>query len=128
MNSKIQTHKDLIVWQKSVDLVLDIYKITETFPKEERYGLTSQLRRATVSIPSNIAEGKYRGSRKDFAHFLRIALGSSAEIETQILVANKLGWLKEKDFVRISTLLSEVGKMLNGLCQKLVAGNRQLTT
>jgi four helix bundle protein len=128
MNSKIQTHKDLIVWQKSVDLVLDIYKITETFPKEERYGLTSQLRRATVSIPSNIAEGKYRGSRKDFAHFLRIALGSSAEIETQILVANKLGWLKEKDFVRIGALLSEVGKMLNGLCQKLVAGSRQLTT
>ena len=122
----VKTHKDLIVWQKAIDLTLDIYKTTEGFPKEERYGLTSQLRRAAVSIPSNVAEGRYRGSRKDFAHFVRIALGSSAEIETQILIAQKFGWLNEKDFLRISDLLSQVGKMLNGLVQKLAAGSRQL--
>ena len=82
MDMKILSHRDLLVWQKSVELVVEIYKLTENFPKSEIYGTTSQMRRAAVSIPSNIAEGKSRGTRKDFRHFLLNSFGSGAELET----------------------------------------------
>jgi len=85
----IHSYKELIVWQKGLDLVFAVYKLTSFFPKEETYGLISQMRRAAVSIPSNIAEGRERGTKKDYLQFLRIAKGSSAELETQILVAEK---------------------------------------
>ena len=88
--NKINTYRDLIVWQKSMDLVVEIYKLTKNFPKSEIYGLTSQMKRCAVSIPSNIAEGRRRGSRKDYRHFLIIAYGSGAELETQIEIVKRL--------------------------------------
>lgn len=90
MMETLHSYKDLIVWQKAIKLAVMIYQITSSFPKEEVYGLTSQLRRAAVSIPSNIAEGRHRGSRKDFLQFLRIAYASGAEVETQLLIAKEV--------------------------------------
>ncbi|OGZ46914.1 MAG: hypothetical protein A3J54_01740 [Candidatus Ryanbacteria bacterium RIFCSPHIGHO2_02_FULL_45_13b] len=107
------TYKDLIVWQKAIELVLEIYNVTNQFPREEIYGLTSQMRRAAVSIPSNIAEGKLRRSQKEFRQFLLIAFGSGGELETQVVIAKKLPKLKELDYSRIDALLLEVMKMIN---------------
>ena len=115
----IQSHKDLIVWQKGVDLVLSIYKLTKDFPKEEIYGITSQIRRAAISIPSNIAEGRSRGTRKDFAQFLRIAFGSGAELETQLLIAKKLSFGQEIGYNKVADQLDEVMRMLNAMIHKL---------
>ena len=89
----INSHKDLIVWQKSIKLCKSIYKLTDKFPKEETFGLTSQMRRCAVSIPSNIADGRNRGTRKDFSQFLRIALGSASELETQIEISRELSYM-----------------------------------
>ena len=88
--------KELMVWQKAIDLVTEIYKITRAFPKEEVFGLVSQMQRAAVSIPSNIAEGHERNSEKEFAQFLCIARGSLAELETQIIIAEKLSYIMKK--------------------------------
>ena len=93
MESKIQRFRDLKVWQKGVELVKEIYKITKNFPKEELYGLSSQMRRASVSIPSNIAEGFRRRYAKEYKQFLRIALGSCAELETQVVIAKELKYI-----------------------------------
>lgn len=112
-NEIIQTYKDLIVWQKSMDLVVAVYELTEQFPKSEMYGLTSQMRRCTVSIPSNIAEGRRRGSRKDYRHFLIIAYGSGAELETQIEIAKRLPFGTNLNYNKLDSLLIEVMKMLN---------------
>jgi four helix bundle protein len=112
METKINSYKDLIVWQKAVDLVVEIYRLTENFPKAETYGITSQMRRSAVSIPSNIAEGRRRGSRKDFRQFLIISYGSGAELETQIEIAKKLPLGSSIDFEKADTLLLEVMKML----------------
>lgn len=117
--SKIHSYKDLIVWQKAVDLVVEVYTLTEHFPKEERYGLTSQIQRAAVSIPSNIAEGRCRGSKKDFRQFLRIAYASGAELETQIIIAKKLAKTKNIEYAAVDSLLEEVMKMLNVILAKL---------
>ena len=115
----INSHRDLIVWQRAMDLVVGIYEITETFPKTEIYGLTSQIRRAAVSIPSNIAEGKNRDTRKDYRHFLMIAYGSGAELETQIEIAKRLSFSKNLDYTRVDGLLNEVMRMLNKLTSEL---------
>ncbi|MEK7622180.1 MAG: four helix bundle protein [Patescibacteria group bacterium] len=115
----IQSHKDLLVWQKGIDLVLVIYQLTKDFPKEEVYGLTSQIRRAAISIPSNIAEGRNRGTRKDFAQFLRIAFGSGAELETQLLIARKLSFGQEIGYNKVDDQLNEVMRMLNAMIHKL---------
>jgi len=111
--NKINTYKDLIVWQKSMDLVVEIYKLTEYFPKSEIYGLTSQMKRCAVSVPSNIAEGRRRGSRKDYRHFLVIAYGSGAELETQIEIVRRLQFNRNLDFTKVDNLLNEVMRMLN---------------
>jgi four helix bundle protein len=116
---KIESYKDLIVWQKSVELVTDIYKLTERFPKTEMYGLTSQARRAAVSIPSNIAEGKRRGTQKDYRKFLLIAYGPGSELETQILIAKNLDFISDEITENVDGLLDEVMKMLNVLIRKL---------
>lgn len=116
----MKSYKDLIVWQKSVDLSVMIYQITEGFPKSEIYSLTSQIRRCSVSIPSNIAEGQRRGHKTEYIQFLRIAFGSGAELETQILIALKIGYLDEKQFNQINELLQEIMKMLNKLISVLV--------
>jgi len=115
----ISSHKGLIVWQKSMRLVVNLYEITEKFPREEIFGITSQMRRAAVSIPSNIAEGRSRGSRKDFCNFLRIANGSAAELETQIEIAEQLIKTKHLNFSEIKELLTEVRKMLNAMISKM---------
>lgn len=110
---KIQTYKDLIVWQKSMDLVVGVYNLTDKFPKTEVYGLISQMRRSAVSIPSNIAEGRRRGGGKEYRQFLLISYGSGAELETQIEIAKRLCFGKEIDYNNIDSLLSEVMRMLN---------------
>ncbi len=119
MTEIIKSHKDLIVWQKSVQLSLIIYNLTADFPAREIYALSSQMRRAVVSIPSNIAEGKSRGTRKDFAHFLHMSYGSSAELETQLLIAKQLNFCVNEKFNETNSLLSEVSKMLRVMIEKL---------
>lgn len=119
----IESYRDLIVWQKSIELVVAVYKLTEKFPKTELYGLTSQIRRAAVSIPSNIAEGRCRGSRKDFRHFLLNAFGSGAELETQIVIAKRLGYCQDIESKDTDKLLNEVMKMLNKIISNLKAIN-----
>ena len=116
---KLNSYKDLIVWQKSMDLVVRIYALTESFPKEEIYGLTSQMRRAAISIPSNIAEGRRRGSRKDYRQFLIIAYGSGAELETQIEIAKRLPFGQNLNYNQVDSLLSEVMRMLNKMTYEL---------
>ena len=97
MVDKIKTHKDLDVWKESLELARLVYLMTSKFPKEELYGITQQIRRSAVSIPSNIAEGAARNSQKEFIQFLHIALGSLAELETQLLLSEKLGFIKENE-------------------------------
>lgn len=123
MEGIIRTHKDLIVWQKAVDLVVIIYSITENFPKTEMYGLTSQMRRAAVSIPSNIAEGRRRNTRNDFRHFSTIAFGSGAELETQIEIAKRLSFCGGLSYSGAESLLNEVMKMLNTMIINLQTGS-----
>ena len=94
---EMKTHKDLEIWNLGVQLVEAIYRVTSTFPKEEIYGLISQIRRAAVSIPSNIAEGAARNSLKEFIQFLYVSLGSLSELETQIIISQKLGYLQDQD-------------------------------
>jgi four helix bundle protein len=118
-NTQINTYKDLIVWQKSMQLVFEIYKVTEGFPKEEMYGLTSQIRRAAVSIPTNIAEGRFRGTKKDYTQFLRISYSSGAELETEIEIARNLFKTKHLDYKKVDDLLLEVMKILNVMIRKL---------
>jgi four helix bundle protein len=109
------SYRDLQVWQSSIDLAERIYRLTSTFPKSELYGLTSQLRRASVSVPSNIAEGWARRSRKDYQRFVEIALGSNDELQTQLVIADRLG-LAEKTLLAETVALSDqVGRMLQGL-------------
>ena len=114
-----KSYRDLIVWQKGMDLVEDVYRKTIGFPKEELYGLTSQLRRAAVSIPSNIAEGQGRKSTKEFLHHLSIAYGSLCEVETHCLIAHRLGYLERRDLDHLVTQSSEIGRIINGLSSKL---------
>ena len=117
--AQINTYKDLIVWQKAMELVVAVYKLTENFPPTERYGLSSQIRRSAISIPSNIAEGRRRDSRKDYHHFLIIAYSSGAELETQIEIAKRLPFGKNLDYLKIDQLLEEVMKMLNKILSNL---------
>ncbi len=115
----IRNYQDLTVWQKAMDLVTEIYRISKTFPKEELYGLTNQMRRAAVSIPSNIAEGHARKSRVEYVNFLSIAQGSRAELETQLLIAVRLRYLTKEDAHDGMALLDEIGRMITTIKQKL---------
>ena len=110
-----KSYRDLVAWQKAMDLVTAIYRCTATFPREEIYGLTSQLRRAAVSIPSNIAEGQGRHGAAEFRHFLRQACGSLMEVETQVLIAERLQFMKPNESKEILSASTELGKILNGL-------------
>ena len=109
------SYKNLIVWQRSIELVVEIYNLTDKFPKTEIYGLTSQMRRSAVSIPSNIAEGRRRGYQKEFTHFLTISYGSGAELETQLEISKRLSFLNDSEYKKAEQLLEEVMKMLNKL-------------
>lgn len=114
-----QDTSKLIVWQKSHELVLKIYEITKSFPKDEQFGLTSQIRRASVSIPSNIVEGKARGSNKDYNRFLMIARGSLEEVKYQMLLAKDLKYIDEEVYKEVYRRMDEVGRLLSGLIKKL---------
>lgn len=112
-------YKDLLVWQKGIVLVKEIYKLTKSFPNDERFGLVSQMRRAAVSIPSNIAEGQARHTTKEFVQFISHPEGSVAELETQLVIAMELDYCAVGDAVRASDLAAELKRMLNGLRRKL---------
>ncbi len=119
MNYKIQSYRDLIVWQKAMDLVVAVYHLSEKFPKSEIYGLTAQMRRSAVSIPSNIAEGRRGGSKKEFRQFLIIAFGSGLELETQIEISKRLSFYQNINYSKADNLLSEVMKILNKIIYTL---------
>lgn len=111
--------RDLMVWQRSMDLVERIYEISAAFPRDERFGLTAQIRRAAVSVPSNIGEGSRRKKRKAFLNHLDIALGSQAEVEVQLEIAQRLRLLKMADYKQTQIAVEEIGRMLNGLIVSL---------
>ena len=115
----IKSYKELIVWQKSIDLVIEIYKLTDKFPKSELYGIISQMRRAAISIPSAIAEGYGRKSSKEYLQYYSIAYGSALELETQIIISKKLQFISETNFYKAELLLEEVCKMLNSMIYKI---------
>jgi four helix bundle protein len=112
---KHHSFRDLKVWQQSMTLVQDIYRLTKQFPREERFGLTAQIRRAAISIPSNIGEGKRRRTDAAFLNHLDIALGSQGEVEVQLEIAMLLGFLKPSDYHKVQPMVEEIGRMLNGL-------------
>ena len=112
-------YKELTVWQKSMDVVEEIYRLTKKLPKEEIYGLTNQIRRAAVSIPSNIAEGNGRAVTGDYVRFLTIARGLNAEVETQLLLCVRLGYLSQEEIESTLSLSDEIGRMLNSMVKKL---------
>jgi len=117
--SAIKSHRDLIVWQKSMDLVVAVYRATDTFPKTEVYGLTSQIRRAVTSIPANIAEGQGRRLPKEFVQFLANARGSLWELDTHLEAAMRIGFLSPDTHHELPTRMDEVGRMLNGLMRSV---------
>jgi len=115
----VRDYRELVVWQKSMDLVEKVYRATGQFPKEEVYGLTSQIRRAAVSIPSNIAEGQGRSTTSAFLNFLSVARGSLKELETQILIAQRLGYVDDPTVDELTDLTAEVSRLLSGLTNSL---------
>lgn len=119
MEKSIKGFRGLTVWQKAYELTLDIYKASKKFPKEEMYGLSSQLRRAAVSIPANIAEGYERNHRKEYMQFLFVSKGSLGEVETQLLLARDLGYFSESDYSMIECKRSEATRLLTGLIKSL---------
>ena len=115
----MRPHENLRTWSESMDFVLAVYKSTDCFPKEEKFGLTSQIRRAAVSIPANIAEGAARTSKREFGHFVSNAQGSASELETELILANRLGYLSESIFQKLMTDLERIGRMITGLHRRL---------
>ena len=115
----VQKFEDLIVWQKSMDLVVEVYKLLKLLPNNEIYALSDQMKRAAVSIPTNIVEGQERGTTKDFLRFLYIAKGSKGELETHLLICVRLNFLTQSQIASAQNLLGEIGKMLNSLISRL---------
>lgn len=116
---KVRNYQDLVAWQRAMDLVEDVYRASKDFPREEIYALTSQIRRAAVSIPSNIAEGQGRRSTPDFLRHLSIAYGSLREVETQILISRRLKYIAQAKLDEVMSRAGEVGRLLNGLMASL---------
>jgi four helix bundle protein len=121
IRTRVNSYRDLVVWQKAMDLTIEVYNLTAKYPKTELYTLVSHTRKSAISIPSNIAEGRSRGSRKDFIKFLIIAFGSSAELETQLEIAQRLKFILADDSKQAKNLLEEVMKMLNKAIKTLKA-------
>lgn len=117
----VQSYRDLIAWQKAMAMVTHVYEITKVFPDDEKFGLTSQMRRCAVSVPSNIAEGHARNSQAEFRRFLSIARGSNAELTTQLMIANNLGYLP--DSTTSLKMVDEVGRIISGLIKSLPPKN-----
>jgi four helix bundle protein len=120
-STQIRTFKDLLVWQKAIDLSVEVYRLTRSFPGQERYGLTAETRKTSRSVPYNIAEGHKRGSTAEYIRFLGIAAGSAAELETQLLLAGRLGYLKGNTAETVLALHAEVERMLDSLIRSLKA-------
>ena len=121
MEQQIKSHRDLIAWQKAMELVVCVYKLSKNFPKEEMYGLTSQSRRAAVSIPANIAEGQGRRSKTEFRQFPGNARGSLLELDTHLELALRLSYLSLNEHVIVQEQLREVGRIINGLLRSLTS-------
>jgi four helix bundle protein len=117
----MQSFKELIIWQKSMELVEEVYRIIRLLPPEEKYALADQIKRSAVSIPSNIAEGKGRNSDREFLRFLNIANGSAYELETQLIICQRLGYIKAEQLLIAFQLCNEIGRMLNAIINKLTA-------
>lgn len=115
----MRPHEGLDVWRKAIEFVVEVYKATETWPRDEKFGLTAQVRRASVSVPANISEGAARSSSKEFAYFLSIAQGSTSECETELLVGHRLGYLSEAKYLSLSAKSDDLGRMLIGLRRKV---------
>lgn len=115
----MRPHQKLEAWSKGVDLVVDLYKATDRFPKEERFGLTSQIRRAAISVPSNLAEGAGRHSRKEFGYFISNAQGSASELDTELIIAHRLGYLSESAFAELMSKLQRIGRLITGLSRQV---------
>jgi four helix bundle protein len=118
--AKIQSHRDLLVWQKGMDLVVAIYAVSKQFPPEERYGLIQQATRAAVAVPANIAEGHARGTRRDYAHFVSIARGSLMEVETYVMIVERLNLADQKSVAEVLERITELSRMLTVLRQRLI--------
>jgi len=116
---KMRPHENLEVWKKSIDFVIKVYRITNTFPVEEKFGLVNQLRRASVSVAVNIAEGAARQTNKEFVNFLYITRGSLSEIETELVISRKLGFLSDQDFEMLALEIDAISRMLSGLIKRL---------
>ena len=115
----MKSHKDLDVWRLAIDLAQNVYEVSKGFPRDEQFGMTSQMRRAAVSIGGNIAEGAARNGQREFKQFLYIALGSASELETQLEIARRVGLVAEGDFARLDALLARVAQMLRGLIRSV---------
>lgn len=117
----IKSYRDLTIWQYGMQLVVDVYLQTAHYPSEEKFGLQSQIRRAAVSVPANIAEGHARGTRREYHRFSNISMGSLAELETHILLSDSLGYLSKEQSTELLTKCDELGRMLRGLLKKLAS-------
>lgn len=115
----MRPHEKLDVWRNAIDFVVTVYRMTDSFPKEEKFGLTSQIRRAAVSVPANIAEGAARQSGKEFVYFLSNAQGSASELETELLIAHRLGYLGENSYHEMRATMDSLGRMIFGLSQSV---------
>jgi four helix bundle protein len=115
----MRPHEQLDVWKKAVDFTVEVYRKTDGFPKDERFGLISQIRRASVSIAANIVEGAARRSDKEFLNFLSMSQGSASEVETELLIAFKLGYLTDEAFRDLMSRIDEIGRMITGLCSHI---------
>ena len=119
MADVVKKYTDLIAWQRAMDLVEEVYRVSKTFPKEEVYGLSSQMRRSAISVPSNIAEGHCRNGRREFIHHLSIALGSLGELETQLMIAQRLGYVADPESSKLMALAAATARVLVGLMHSL---------
>lgn len=119
MENSTKPHKRLDVWKKAIDLTVDIYRLTESFPKTEVYGLTSQMRRAAVSIPSNIGEGAGRQTKKEFINYLHMGQGSLSELDTQLVIAERLGYIVGEKYLQLGNEFETISKMITGLIKSL---------
>lgn len=128
IENRVNSYRDLKVWQKGMDLLVAVYKATDTFPKKELYGLSSQLQRAAVSIPSNLAEGSSRRSTKEFLRFINIATGSLSELETQLIAANRLTYISQNELDTLLNFTDEISRMLQGLYNSLERKTTRFST
>lgn len=124
-NNTIKTYRDLKVWQRSMQVVTEVYRFTKSFPSDEQYGLTNQIRRSAISVPSNMAEGYGRGTTGDYVRFLRISVGSLYELQTQWQIAQNLGYITKRDFVSIYDETRNIERMLSALIGKLTTRNQE---